>query len=96
MFNLFKMFRKDARTTSVEAAKSIMLALPNIEAAVYEYAVMRGNQGFTDDQMNEHFKTHKSTYRARRSTLVEKGFIEDSGRLVKGPNGRNMTVWRIV
>ena len=96
MFNLFKMFRKDARTTSVEAAKSIMLALPNIEAAVYEYAVMRGNQGFTDDQMNEHFKTHKSTYRARRSTLVEKGFIEDSGRLVKGPNGRNMTIWRIV
>jgi len=96
MINLFKLFRKDAKDTSVEAAKSIMLALPNIEAAVYEYAAMRGSKGFTDDQMNEHFKTHKSTYRARRSTLVERGFIEDSGIRVKGPNGRNMTVWRIV
>ena len=96
MFDLFKMFRKNAKDTSVEAAKSIMLALPNIEAAVYEYASIRGKQGFTDDEMNEHFKTHKSTYRARRSTLVEKGFIEDTGLLVMGPNGRNMTVWRIV
>ena len=96
MINLFKLFRKDAKDTSVEAAKSIMLALPNIEAAVYEYAAMRGTKGFTDDQMNEHFQTHKSTYRARRSTLVERGFIEDSGIRVKGPNGRNMTIWRIV
>ena len=96
MINLFKLFRKDAKDTSVEAAKSILIALPNIEAAVYEYAAMRGTKGFTDDQMNEHFQTHKSTYRARRSTLVEKGFIEDSGMRVKGPNGRNMTIWRIV
>jgi len=96
MFNLFKLFRKDAKDTSVEAAQSIMLALPNIEAAVYEYAALRGTRGFTDDEMNDHFETHKSTYRARRSTLVDKGLIEDSGARVKGPNGRNMTVWRIV
>lgn len=96
MIDLFKLFRRDAKDTSVEAAKSIMLALPNIEGAVYEYAAMRGSKGFTDDQMNEHFQTHKSTYRARRSSLVEKGLIEDSGVCVKGPNGRNMTVWRII
>jgi hypothetical protein len=96
MINFFKLFRKDARDTSVEAAKSIMLALPNIEAVVYEYAAMRGTKGFTDDEMNEHFETHKSTYRARRSALVDKGMIEDSGLRVRGPNGRNMTVWRII
>jgi len=96
MFNLFKLFRKDAKDTSIEAAQSIMLALPNIEAAVYEYAAMRGTKGFTDDEMNDHFQTHKSTYRARRATLVDKGLVEDSGARVKGPNGRNMTVWRIV
>jgi hypothetical protein len=96
MFNLFKLFRKDAKDTSVEAAQSIMLALPNIEAAVYEYAAMRGTRGFTDDEMNDHFETHKSTYRARRATLVDKRLIEDSGLRVKSPNGRNMTVWRIV
>jgi len=96
MFSLFKLFRKNAKDTSVEAAQSIMLALPNIEAAVYEYAAMRGTRGFTDDEMNDYFETHKSTYRARRATLVYKGFIEDSGLRVKGPNGRNMTVWRII
>jgi hypothetical protein len=96
MFNLFKLFRKDAKDTSVEAAQSIMLALPNIEAAVYEYAAMQGTKGFTDDEMNDHFQTHKSTYRARRATLVDKGLVEDSGVRVKGPNGRNMTVWRII
>ena len=46
--------------------------------------------------MNDHFETHKSTYRARRATLVDKGLIEDSGLRVKSPNGRNMTVWRII
>jgi hypothetical protein len=96
MIDLFKMFRKDAKDTSIEAAKSIITALPNIEGLVFEYATMRGKQGFTDDQMNEHFQTHKSTYRARRSTLVDKGLIEDSGQRVKSSNGRNMTVWRIV
>ena len=96
MFNLFKLFRKNAKDTSIQAAQSIIPALPNIENIVYEYANMRGKLGFTDDEMNEHFKTHKSTYRARRSSLVEKGFIEDSGLRVMGPNGRNMTVWRIV
>ena len=94
--DFFKLFRRDATDTSVEAAKSIVPSLPNIESLVFEYATMRGKQGFTDDQMNEHFKTTKSTYRARRATLVDKGLIEDSGMRVKGPNGRNMTVWRIV
>ena len=96
MIDLFKLFRKDAKDTSIEAAESIAPTLPNIEGLVFEYATMRGKQGFTDDQLNEHFQTHKSTYRARRSTLVDKGLIEDSGERVKGPNGRNMTIWRIV
>jgi hypothetical protein len=94
--DLFKLFRRDAKDTSIEAAKSIQLALPNFESMVFEYATMRGKQGFTDDEMNQYFDTHKSTYRARRSALVDKGLIEDSGIRVKGPNGRNMTVWRIV
>jgi len=94
--DLFKLFRRNAKDTSIEAAESISKDLPYIEGLVYSYAYVKGKNGFTDEQMNEHFKTHKSTYRARRSTLVEKGFIEDSGLRVMGPNGRNMTVWRIV
>ena len=96
MFDLFKMFRRDAKDTSVEAAESIAPSVPKIASIVFEYAAMRGNQGFTDEEMNEYFETHKSSYRARRAELVDRGLIEDSGVRVKGPNGRNMTVWRIV
>ena len=96
MFDLFKMFRKDAKDTSVEAAESIAPSVPKIASIVFEYAAMRGSQGFTDEEMNEYFETHKSSYRARRAELVDRGLIEDSGVRVKGPNGRNMIVWRKV
>ena len=96
MFDLFKLFRKDAKDTSIEAAESIAPSIPNFESMVLEYATMRGREGFTDEEMNRYFDTYKSTFRARRSTLVDKGLIEDTGIRVKGPNGRNMTVWRIV
>jgi hypothetical protein len=96
MFDLFKMFRKNAQDTSVEAAESIAPSVPKIASIVFEYAAMRGSQGFTDEEMNEYFETHKSSYRARRAELVDRGLIEDSGVRVKGPNGRNMIVWRKV
>jgi hypothetical protein len=96
MFDLFKMFRRDAKDTSVEAAESIAPSVPKIASIVFEYAAMRGSQGFTDEEMNEYFETHKSSYRARRAELVDRGLIEDSGVRVKGPNGRNMIVWRKV
>jgi hypothetical protein len=96
MFDLFKMFRRDAQDTSVQAAESIAPSVPKIASIVFEYAAMRGSQGFTDEEMNEYFETHKSSYRARRAELVDRGLIEDSGVRVKGPNGRNMIVWRKV
>jgi len=96
MFDLFKMFRRNAQDTSVEAAESIAPSVPKIASIVFEYAAMRGSQGFTDEEMNEYFETHKSSYRARRAELVDRGLIEDSGVRVKGPNGRNMIVWRKV
>jgi len=96
MFDLFKMFRRDAKDTSVEAAENIAPSVPKIASIVFEYAAMRGSQGFTDEEMNEYFETHKSSYRARRAELVDRGLIEDSGVRVKGPNGRNMIVWRKV
>ena len=49
--DFFKLFRRDAKDTSVEAAKSIVPALPNIESLVFEYATMRGKQGYTDPQI---------------------------------------------
>ena len=49
--------------------------------------------GFTDEEMNSYFQTHRSTYRARRSELVEMGLILTVMKK-KMENGRMATVWQ--
>jgi hypothetical protein len=92
---LHKMVRQDATDTSIEAAESIIPALPKLQAAVLAYAKMMGKHGFTDEQMNQYFNTYKSSYRARRAELVEKGLIEDSGIREIQANNRSMILWKI-
>jgi hypothetical protein len=94
IMNLFKLFRRNDPVTSLEAAESVIPDLPNIQGQVYAYAKMRGSEGFTDDQLNKYFRTTKSTYRSRRATLVEKGYIVDSGIRVKNEGGRFTILWR--
>ena len=92
-FDTFKkLFRRDAPDTSIEAAVSVYPNLRELQLQVMLYAETQPN-GFTDEQMNDYFNTHRSTYRARRSELVYKGLIIDSGRKQKMVNGRNATVW---
>lgn len=92
--DLFKLFRRKSKDTSIAAAASIAPEVPNIQAQVYAYAKQRGGQGFTDDQLNEHFKTTKSTYRSRRADLVEQGLIIDTGIRAKNEGGRFTIIWR--
>ena len=87
-----KMFRRDAMDTSIAAAASIYPDLRRLQLEVLAYAKHRPN-GFTDEQMNEFFETHRSTYRARRSELVDKGLVMDSGQRRPMTNGRKATVW---
>jgi hypothetical protein len=92
-FNHLKtMFRRDAMDTSIQAAISVYPDLREIQIQVMLYAETKPN-GFTDEQMNMYFDTHRSTFRARRSELMHKGLIVDSGRREKMVNGRNATVW---
>jgi hypothetical protein len=87
-----KLFRWDAMDTSISAAASIYPDLRRLQLEVLVFAKHRPN-GFTDEQMNEFFETHRSTFRARRSELVDKGLIVDSGKRRAMTNGRNATVW---
>lgn len=87
-----KLFRRDSKATSIEAAESIVPALPEIQAAVLAYAKQMPT-GFTDDEMNRHFQCYGSTYRSRRAELTAKNLIVDSGKLTRLPSGRNATVW---
>ena len=87
-----KLFRRDSRATSIEAAVSIVPALPEIQAAVLAYAKQKPT-GFTDDDLNKHFQSYGSTYRSRRAELTAKNLIVNSGKLTRLPSGRNATVW---
>lgn len=87
-----KLFRRDSRATSIEAAESIVPALTDIQNAVLAYAKQKPT-GFTDDEMNRHFQSYGSTYRTRRAELTAKNLIVDSGKLTRLPSGRNATVW---
>ena len=80
--------------TSFEAAESIMPKLNEIQQRVEEYAMGCNKWGFTDYEMNEHFKHTGSTYRSRRSELTDHGIIIDSGRRKqRGQGGRNHIIW---
>jgi hypothetical protein len=87
-----KMFRRDSMDTSIAAAASVYPNLRRLQLEVLLFAKHRPN-GFTDEQINEFFETHRSTYRTRRSELVDMGFIIDSGRRWLMTNGRKATVW---
>jgi hypothetical protein len=89
---LKKMYRRDAMDTSVDAAISVYPELKLLQSEVMAYAETEPF-GFTDEQMNLYFNTHRSTYRARRSELMHMGLIVDSGVRRKMVNGRNATVW---
>lgn len=87
-----KLFRRESRQTSIDAAESIVPSLTDIQNAVLQYANTMPT-GFTDDQMNRHFQSYGSTYRTRRAELTAKNLIADSGKLARLPSGRNATVW---
>ena len=90
---LKKMVRRNASETSVEAAKSVLKHVREIHKKILDYAKKCEN-GFTDEEMNSYFQTHRSTYRARRSELVEMGLIFNSNEKRKMENGRMATVWQ--
>ena len=85
---LFTKYRKTDPITSRQAAERTLDKITDIQQKVLDYALDRGYLGFTDEQLNCYFNTHKSTYRSRRAELVKKGLIVDAGT-----TRDKMTVW---
>lgn len=91
-----QLYRKKSKETSIEAAQSIFPRMTELHTEVLRYAFDCGYGGFTDVDMNRHFNTEMSTYRARRSELEKAGLIVDSGHRVIYPergNKRRHTVF---
>lgn len=78
LFEFTTLARATDPDTSHEAAESISPRLRELQRLVLDFAAANPN-GFTDIDLNRHFDTHASTYRTRRSELVAKGYIKDTG-----------------
>ena len=88
--------RRSDLDTSVAAAEEVTPHIRELQALVLAFAKSCGRRGFTDVALNEHFETTSSTYRTRRSELVDKGLVEDSGeRIALGGRGRKHALWRV-
>jgi hypothetical protein len=86
--------RRNDPDTSHAAAADITLKLRELQCAVLRYAADQSKRGFTDLEMIAHFGTTSSTYRTRRSELVAKGLVHDTGeRRAAGEGGRKHAVW---
>ena len=99
----FAKARKSDPTTSHEAAKSVR----NITATQQRILdVLEGYGPMNDEQLFEIFdyqfrkaglpRVSESGLRSRRSELVARGLVVDSGERQKMASGRNSIVWKAV
>ena len=93
MQDAFTLHRKDDLDTSVEAAKLIHPSLTVLQLMVLQYAIERGSDGFTDQDLCDYYNNHGSTYRSRRSELTADGIIVHSGQTSRLKSGRSAVVW---
>lgn len=68
-------------------------SLTRLQRMVLDYLRKVYPSAITDHDMEAHFRDHRSTWRARRSELVAKGLVYDTGRR-KMQDGTQRILWR--
>lgn len=90
-----KLVRRNDPDTSHEAAQAVDTT--KLEALVYEAIRSFGPAGCISDQVRDKFPSLPySSVTARYKTLLERGFIEETGERRKGHSGRSQRVLRAV
>lgn len=84
---------KNARKTSRAAAESVLPKSGSIRERVYSYFKGRGEMGATDDEAQEFLGIDGNTFRPTRKSLLDDGYIIDSGGTRKNHNGNDCVVW---
>lgn len=89
----YRLHRRDAPDTSRMAAAAIQPVRFTVRQKVDDFAKQH-SQGFIDEELEANWPNMtSSTLRARRSELVDDGFIFDCGRRRMNSKGRLQIVW---
>lgn len=92
---LWKIVRRDAPATSIEAAKSVVHKLPDMEQLVYD-VICEFEEGCIQDQVLALLPHYPySSVTARFRGLLDKGYIIDTGETRPGKSGRQQRVVKI-
>lgn len=84
---------KRARSTSRRAAESVMPRTGTIRSRVHSFFVNRKEHGATDEEAQAFLGIHGNTFRPSRKSLVDDGYIVDSGTTRKNDRGHDCIVW---
>lgn len=79
--------------TSEEAAAAILPRTETLRRAVLDAIRNAGDEGMTDEELQESLAMNPSTQRPRRIECVGLGLVKDSGRTRPTRSGRKATVW---
>lgn len=85
-----------AQRTSVAAALSALPRSGTIRRKVYDYFVLRGLRGATDQEVEIALQISGNTLRPTRGSLVKDGYLIDTGTTRKNYNEQDCIVWRAV
>lgn len=85
-----------AQRTSVAAALSALPRSGTIRRKVYDYFVLRGLRGATDQEVEIALQLSGNTLRPTRGSLVKDGYLIDTGTTRKNYNEQDCIVWRAV
>ena len=82
------------KQTSIEARAKIEPKIGTLRRKVYELFLNRGMSGLTDQEIEKYLHLDGNTVRPIRVSLVEDGFVIDTGTIRKNDKGNNCIVWR--
>jgi hypothetical protein len=80
--------------TSRAAAERIEPAAGTLRRQVLDYIRARGEQGATDEEMQDALRMNPSTQRPRRIELCDMGWVERTDTTRKTRSGRDAAVYR--
>lgn len=85
---------REAQRTSLMAAERALPRSGTKRRMVYDYIERCSLYGATDDEIQTSLGLDGNTVRPTRGSLVEDGFVIDSGTTRKNKHGNECIVWR--